>query len=265
MASLDPNGLNTIWFHHGMINYFHNTYASHQTLAQLQIFTVIILCVITLDHKTMYSCLTIFYSIALYCFLGHQIWLLFWFQKWSTLITFASLLKTKLSVICNPSDSIVSIIQSWTNGLFWHLADGLSPVWFKVITWAILTYLWIWPLETTWRSNNRNSPSRKCVFLSMCIVIWLIILQAWISNYIHYEIYDEIAYLFPNFNAATVEVWEWISNFIPHYWVCDYMLTMLRLIRLYPVGIFITKLKSSQGQEYEGTRHHITFLSTRLK
>ena len=27
----------------------------------------------------------------------------------------------------------------------------------------------------------------------------------------------EIIYSFPNFNGATVEVWEWISNFIPHF------------------------------------------------
>ena len=27
----------------------------------------------------------------------------------------------------------------------------------------------------------------------------------------------EITYLFPNFNGATVEVWEWISNFISHF------------------------------------------------
>ena len=31
------------------------------------------------------------------------------------------------------------------------------------------------------------------------------------------EVWDEITYLFefPNFNGATVEVWEWMSNFIP--------------------------------------------------
>ena len=31
-----------------------------------------------------------------------------------------------------------------------------------------------------------------------------------------YNVWDEIAYPFPNFNGATVEVWEVISNFIPH-------------------------------------------------
>ena len=40
---------------------------------------------------------------------------------------------------------------------------------------------------------------------------------AWISNYIHYNVWCEITYTFPNFNSATVEVCEWISNFIPHF------------------------------------------------
>ena len=39
----------------------------------------------------------------------------------------------------------------------------------------------------------------------------------WISNYIHYKGWDEITYPFPNFNGTTVEVWEWITNFIPHF------------------------------------------------
>ena len=36
------------------------------------------------------------------------------------------------------------------------------------------------------------------------------------SNCIHYDVRDEITYPFPNFNGATVEVWEWMSNFILH-------------------------------------------------
>ena len=35
---------------------------------------------------------------------------------------------------------------------------------------------------------------------------------------------------FSSVNCATVEVWKWISNFIPHFtWVCDY-LSMPRLV-----------------------------------
>ena len=41
---------------------------------------------------------------------------------------------------------------------------------------------------------------------------------AWISNHTHSKlwVWDKITCPFPNFNGATVEVWEWISNFIPH-------------------------------------------------
>ena len=43
--------------------------------------------------------------------------------------------------------------------------------------------------------------------------------SAWISNYIHYKIWDEISLPFINFNGATVEVWEWINDFFqPFTW-----------------------------------------------
>ena len=29
--------------------------------------------------------------------------------------------------------------------------------------------------------------------------------------------WDEITYPFPNFNGYTVEVWEWMNNFILHF------------------------------------------------
>ena len=31
------------------------------------------------------------------------------------------------------------------------------------------------------------------------------------------KMWDEITYPFPNFNGGTVEVWLWISNFMPHF------------------------------------------------
>ena len=34
-------------------------------------------------------------------------------------------------------------------------------------------------------------------------------ITAWISNYIHYKVRDEIAYPFPKFNNCTVQVWKW--------------------------------------------------------
>ena len=39
----------------------------------------------------------------------------------------------------------------------------------------------------------------------------------WIYKYINYNWWEEISYQSPNFNGATVEVWEWISGFTPHF------------------------------------------------
>ena len=39
------------------------------------------------------------------------------------------------------------------------------------------------------------------------------IISVWISNCIHYKVLGEIIYPIPNF---TNDVWEWVSNFIPH-------------------------------------------------
>ena len=33
----------------------------------------------------------------------------------------------------------------------------------------------------------------------------------------HCKVWDEITYQFTKFNGSTIEVWEWISNFIPHF------------------------------------------------
>ena len=45
----------------------------------------------------------------------------------------------------------------------------------------------------------------------------LTLISAWISNHKSSKVWHEIPYPFPNFNSCTVEVWEWISNFVPHY------------------------------------------------
>ena len=41
--------------------------------------------------------------------------------------------------------------------------------------------------------------------------------EAMISNYNHYKVWDEITYPFSNFNGGTVEVWDWMCNFIPRF------------------------------------------------
>ena len=45
----------------------------------------------------------------------------------------------------------------------------------------------------------------------------LTLIPAWLNNYIHYKVWNEIIYPFQNFNGCTDEVWEWISSFFSHF------------------------------------------------
>ena len=45
----------------------------------------------------------------------------------------------------------------------------------------------------------------------------LALIQVWISNHTHNKVWDEITYPFSNLNGAASGVWEWMSNFIPHF------------------------------------------------
>ena len=45
----------------------------------------------------------------------------------------------------------------------------------------------------------------------------LTVISLWISNHIHHIVWYEIAYHFPNFDGATIEVCEWIKSFIAHF------------------------------------------------
>ena len=50
-----------------------------------------------------------------------------------------------------------------------------------------------------------------------------------VSNGTHYDVCDEITNPFPNFNGISIEVWELIGDFIPHFTgACD-QLCMLGL------------------------------------
>ena len=42
-------------------------------------------------------------------------------------------------------------------------------------------------------------------------------IPAWISNYTHYKVSDEITYPFLSFNNTAVEVCEWIRNVTPQF------------------------------------------------
>ena len=42
-------------------------------------------------------------------------------------------------------------------------------------------------------------------------------IPAWISNHMPSKVWEQIIYSFPNFSVSNIEIWEWISNFIPHF------------------------------------------------
>ena len=83
--------------------------------------------------------------------------------------------------------------------------------------WSLWLYVLLW-----WQL-----PGLVPYLLSQTIVTWrsgtpfyqhgLTSIPAWKSNHMPSEVWDGITYPFPNFNSATIEVWEWIGNFIPHF------------------------------------------------
>ena len=73
--------------------------------------------------------------------------------------------------------------------------------------WSQSFLVWMHHGCTNWKAQDFCDPFYYHV---------LTVIPAWISNCIHYKVWDEITYPFSNFNGATVEVWEWISNSIRH-------------------------------------------------
>ena len=65
---------------------------------------------------------------------------------------------------------------------------------------------------------QKNSTLRayRSYDMAVDVLIKLTSILVWISNDIHYKVWDEVTYPFPNSNGFTVEVWEWISHFIAH-------------------------------------------------
>ena len=81
----------------------------------------------------------------------------------------------------------------------------------------------LWRHRNVQRSSDTIAPCLAMIEISKYTITgpfyWhvLDLIPAWISNCTQYIMWGEITYPFPNFNGATVEVWEWISNFIPHF------------------------------------------------
>ena len=92
------------------------------------------------------------------------------------------------------------IMRCWCSGLIKQSSDSLNGVQSIIV-------------------------GRACWDASWGSVYWhgITLFPAWIRNYIHYKVRNQITYLFPKFNGAAVEVWEWIGNFNPHF--IEYVIT----------------------------------------
>ena len=71
-------------------------------------------------------------------------------------------------------------------------------------------------LDTSWRLCDVIVVC-VCILQGPILLTCFNLIPVWICDYIHYKSWDEITYPFPNFNGATVEVWEWVSNFISRF------------------------------------------------
>ena len=115
-----------------------------------------------------------------------------------------TILKTTFFKCIVLKDSVcISPQFTYSRGSNWQIvsfdsSDDLVPYRLQVIMWtnefADAYICHRWPLLLTWINLN----------------------TAWISNPIPTQVGDEITYPLPNLNGYTVEVWEWITNFMPH-------------------------------------------------
>ena len=93
--------------------------------------------------------------------------------------------------------------------------NGLSPGWRQAIIWSMSPYGVTRP---QWVNGSIMSCLCVCDFQWPLLLTGIqLLISAWISNHMSSKVWDEITYPFPNFNGCAIEVWEWISEFIPHF------------------------------------------------
>ena len=112
-----------------------------------------------------------------------------------------------------------SFIKRWTTQISFYCSDVTLASWHLILP---VTWLFVQQLLKAKKRKHQSSASlprmrgQRCRkhFLGRTLpchggeVCW--------GKYIHYKVWDEITYPFLNFNGYTIEVWEWIDNFIPH-------------------------------------------------
>ena len=80
-----------------------------------------------------------------------------------------------------------------------------SPLHLEYLVCEMTTIL-LWPKCVNVQSLKRYM---SAAIPGPFLLTWIVLIPEWISKHIPRKVWDEIAYPFPNFNGATVEVWEW--------------------------------------------------------
>ena len=95
--------------------------------------------------------------------------------------------------------------------IVYHWNSGITPwLWY-------LEYLWCthWRKEWSWYITSISYNQKQFILTSGLFYRHGFTLIPVIAFY--HIVWDEITYPFPNLSGCTIEVWKWISNFIPHF------------------------------------------------
>ena len=98
------------------------------------------------------------------------------------------------TILCNP----------W---FFKHTSQNISP---REISHNHIGQKYLSKIMD-YRTKNQKYGNTRGPFYEHVFTL----IAAWISHQMPGELWNEIIYPFPNFNGCTVDVWKWISNFIP--------------------------------------------------
>ena len=71
------------------------------------------------------------------------------------------------------------------------------------------------------------------------------------------KVWDEIIYTFPNFNSCTVDVWKWISNFIPHF-----MMDVITYLVMFCQKVVLVSVNEEVNEWLSGVAHSATVQQT---
>ena len=136
-----------------------------------------------IGHKTYFPCITLS-NFWPFCTPNH--WLILWLEWELGIVTKTYCLSGKTNVLLFR---VIGAVVCYTKMSFWRnfRCTGRTKI------------------SQKWRYSRFSDAHRCYTYLSWVIYFT----DAWIHNYIHDKVWDEITYPLPKFHGAAVEIWEW--------------------------------------------------------